>query len=71
MLARTDNPWYFRSSEVECFSVKNGAVQLAAAIPGAALARITSKAESEILHHTDLARTLNDFRKPFKQKLSR
>ena len=23
-LSRTDNPWYFRSSEVECFSVKDG-----------------------------------------------
>jgi predicted dehydrogenase len=27
VLARTDNPWYFRSSEVECFSVKNGATR--------------------------------------------
>jgi predicted dehydrogenase len=27
ILARTHNPWYFRSSEVECFSVKNGATR--------------------------------------------
>jgi predicted dehydrogenase len=27
VLARTHNPWYFRSSEVECFSAKNGAAR--------------------------------------------
>ena len=27
VLGRTDNPWYFRSSEVECFSVKDGAAR--------------------------------------------
>ncbi|HEY5812638.1 MAG TPA: alpha/beta hydrolase [Terrimicrobiaceae bacterium] len=35
--------------------------QLADAIPGAALSRITSKAESESLHQSDLTRTLNAF----------
>ena len=27
VIARTGNPWYFRSSEVECFSVKDGAAR--------------------------------------------
>ena len=27
VIGRTDNPWYFRSSEVECFSVKDGAAR--------------------------------------------
>jgi pimeloyl-ACP methyl ester carboxylesterase len=40
--------------------------QLAAAIPGAALSRITSKAESETLHQADLARTLQDFLEPIR-----
>jgi pimeloyl-ACP methyl ester carboxylesterase len=39
--------------------------QLAAAIPHATLSRITSKAESETLHQTDLARTLNNFLERF------
>jgi predicted dehydrogenase len=26
-LGRTDNPWYFRSSEVECFSARDGAAR--------------------------------------------
>lgn len=38
--------------------------QLAAAIPGAALSRITSKADSETLHQADLVRTLKDFLEP-------
>ena len=45
--------------------------QLAAAMPGAALSRITSKTESEVLHKADLARVLNDSLKPLKPKLSR
>jgi predicted dehydrogenase len=45
--------------------------QLSAAIPGAALARITSKTESEVLHKVDLSRVLNDSLKPLKQELSR
>ncbi len=44
--------------------------QLAAAIPGAALSRITSKAESETLHQADLARTLSDFLEPIKPRFS-
>ena len=35
--------------------------QMAAAIPGAALSRITSKAESATLHEADLARQLPGF----------
>ena len=27
VIGRTGNPWYFRSSEVECFSVKDGAAR--------------------------------------------
>jgi pimeloyl-ACP methyl ester carboxylesterase len=45
--------------------------QLTAAIPGAALSRITSKTESEVLHKLDLSRVLNDSLKLFKQDLSR
>jgi hypothetical protein len=45
--------------------------QLSAAIPGAALARITSKTESEVLHKVDLSRVLNDSLKPLRQELSR
>lgn len=41
--------------------------QLTAAMPGAALSRITSKTESEVLHKTDLARVLNDSLKALKQ----
>jgi pimeloyl-ACP methyl ester carboxylesterase len=41
--------------------------QLAAAIPGATLSRITSKAESEALHQNDLVRTLNNFLSQFAQ----
>ncbi|HEY5744035.1 MAG TPA: alpha/beta fold hydrolase [Terrimicrobiaceae bacterium] len=44
--------------------------QLAAAIPGAALSRITSKAESETLHRADLARTLQDFLEPIQRQSS-
>jgi pimeloyl-ACP methyl ester carboxylesterase len=44
--------------------------QLAAAIPGAALSRIRSKAESETLHQADLARTLQDFLEPIKRQFS-
>jgi pimeloyl-ACP methyl ester carboxylesterase len=44
--------------------------QLAAAIPGAALSRITSKAESETLHQADLARTLQDFLEPIQRQFS-
>lgn len=44
--------------------------QLAAAIRGAAVARITSKTESEILHQAELERTLKDFLQPFHQKLT-
>jgi pimeloyl-ACP methyl ester carboxylesterase len=44
--------------------------QLAAAIPGAALSRITSKAESESLHQADLARTLREFLEPIQDRLS-
>ena len=44
--------------------------QLAAAIPGAALSRITSKAESETLHQADLARTLHDFLEPIRRQFS-
>jgi len=45
--------------------------QLAAAIPGAALSRITSKAESETLHQADLARTLQDFLEPIQRQFSK
>jgi pimeloyl-ACP methyl ester carboxylesterase len=45
--------------------------ELAAAIPGAALSRITSKTESEVLHRADLSRVLNDSLKPLRQQLSR
>jgi pimeloyl-ACP methyl ester carboxylesterase len=44
--------------------------QLAAAIPGAALSRITSKAESEALHEADLARRLQDFLEPIQRQFS-
>jgi pimeloyl-ACP methyl ester carboxylesterase len=45
--------------------------QLAAAIPGAALSRITSKTESEVLHRDDLARVLDDSLRPLREQLSR
>lgn len=45
--------------------------QLAAAIPGAALSRITSKTESETLHQADLARTLQDFLEPIQRQFSK
>jgi pimeloyl-ACP methyl ester carboxylesterase len=45
--------------------------QLATAIPGAALSRITSKAESERLHQADLARTLRDFLEPIQRQFSK
>ena len=44
--------------------------QLAAAIPGAALSRITSKAESETLHQAELARRLQDFLEPIQRQFS-
>jgi pimeloyl-ACP methyl ester carboxylesterase len=44
--------------------------ELAAAIPGAALSRITPKAESETLHQADLARTLQDFLEPIQRQFS-
>jgi pimeloyl-ACP methyl ester carboxylesterase len=44
--------------------------QLATAIPGAVLSRITPKAESETLHQSDLVRTLKDFLESIQQHLS-
>lgn len=44
--------------------------QLAAAIPGAALTRITSKTESETLHQIELERTLKDFLQPIQEQLT-
>ena len=44
--------------------------ELTAAISGAALSRITSKAESEPLHQADLARTLKDFLEPIQRQFS-
>jgi hypothetical protein len=45
--------------------------QLTAAIPGADLARITSKTESEVLHKVDLSRVLKDSLQLLEQELSR
>jgi pimeloyl-ACP methyl ester carboxylesterase len=39
--------------------------ELAAAIPGATISQIPAKAESEALHQSELARTLNDFLSQF------
>jgi pimeloyl-ACP methyl ester carboxylesterase len=44
--------------------------QLAAAIPGAAVSRITSKAGSETLHQAELERTIRDFLQPLHQELT-
>jgi pimeloyl-ACP methyl ester carboxylesterase len=43
---------------------------LTAAIPGAALSRVTSKTESEVLHRADVCGVLNDFLEPLRQQLS-
>jgi pimeloyl-ACP methyl ester carboxylesterase len=45
--------------------------ELATAIPRAALSRITSKTESEVLHRADLCKILNNFLTPLRQQFSR